>query len=86
MTPLYIIRRSLAWERRIIHNAAPCCVRPLAIGAVELIRQLALFEGEYLDCTKLSQPARHDKAVLRATSCCWCCRANQATCTIQQVA
>lgn len=35
----------------------PCCVRPLAVGAVELIKQLALFEGGYLDCTKLTQPA-----------------------------
>lgn len=27
---------------------APCCVRPLAVGAVELIKQLALF-GKLLD-------------------------------------
>ena len=26
----------------------PCCVRPLAVGAVELIKQLALF-GKLLD-------------------------------------
>ena len=68
------------------NTTKPCCMRPFAGGAVELIKQHALFEGGYLDCTKLSQPARHDKAVLRATSCCWCSRANQATCTIRQVA
>ena len=57
MTPLYIIHRSPgAGERWIIHNAAPCCVRPLAVGAVELIKQLALFEGNTLTAPNYRNP------------------------------
>lgn len=39
------------------NTTKPCCVQHSTVGAVELIKQHALFEGEYLDCTKLTQPA-----------------------------
>ena len=35
---------------------APCCVRPLAVGAVELIKQLALFEGNTLTAPNYRNP------------------------------
>lgn len=47
----------IAFGSPSLYMTAPCCVRSLAVGAVELIKQLALFEREYLDITKLTQPA-----------------------------
>ena len=35
---------------------APCCVQHSAVGAVELIRQLALFEGDTLTAPNYRNP------------------------------